>query len=87
MTAKEMFEELELKLVNKYDNAICYEYKHNERVKYKECIDFYLIGETISLYVIFSNGTYGSFNGIDTKLLQAINRQVEELGWNDENNK
>ena len=80
MTAKEMFEELGFieEQSPMYENCIWY--KTNDNYFNRE-IKFYKKDK-----LIYNNLIYGGFqmNGscpIYPKLLQAINKQVEELGW------
>ena len=73
MTAKEMFEELGFNYFE-YDNQIAYE---QEIRGYDD--DTYYVGITFDLKYKDIKDTYSE---IDMKLLKAINKQVEELGWN-----
>lgn len=78
-SAKEMFEELGYKLYE-HKTYMFYEKALKENPEYEndyEHIEFNFIDETI-------NKTYGDDNSVcDITLeeLQAINKQVEELGW------
>lgn len=81
MTAKEMFEELGYKkYLNKYDKQakkewgfqVYFRYKYRHTEVLFDCLD-----EDISVY----NTVFGKPTGISVALLQAINKQVEELGW------
>lgn len=72
MTAKEMFIDLNFK---QYSNERVIEYIDIFNTDFH--ITFYLIEKVIS-----GNQTYDYV--CDIKMLQAINKQVEELGWNNE---
>ena len=73
MTAKEMFEKMDYKLIKDDENVIVYEYIDNEDIyvcflkKFKQ---------------ITGLPTYDYFCDID--LLKAYNKQAEELGWLDD---
>ena len=69
MNAKEMFEKLGYELLEKYDDVITY-----YNVEYDRYIYFYSL-----TYVIEIGNEDKEFNYEE---LQAINKQVEELGWN-----
>lgn len=71
-TAKEMFEELGYKPFGKNSKYICYRNKAS-------FIEFDLDGKCI-----LTNKPSTTFNHITLKELQAINKQVEELGWLDD---
>ena len=81
MTAKEMFEELGYKEVNEWQNIIHYEQVVDNKLEQKYIIEFVLNHEFISVCSKFGKYRYGAFNGLDMKLLQAINQQCKELGW------
>lgn len=82
MSAKEMFEKLEYELV--YENEEVLRYRKNKWLD----VEFWKVyekisGEKIRKYIKVSNvKNMPYFISID--LLQAINKQVEELGWNNE---
>jgi len=82
MSAKEMFEKLGYELYE-HKTYMFYEKALKENPEYEndyEHIEFNFISETI-------NKTYGDDNSVcDITLeeLQAINKQIEELGWNNE---
>lgn len=82
MSAKDMFEKLGYNLY-KHNTYMFYEKALKENPEYEndyEHIEFNFISETI-------NKTYGDDNSvsdINLEELQAINKQVEELGWNNE---
>ena len=80
-SAKEMFEDLGYKEVDEWHNIIHYEQIVDEKLEQKHIIEFVLNHEFISMANKFGKFQYGAFNGIDIELLQAINKQVEELGW------
>lgn len=84
MTAKEMFEELGYKEVDEWNNIIHYEQIVDEKLEQKHIIEFVLNHEFISMASKFGKFRYGAFNGIDIQLLKAINKQVEELNWNND---
>ena len=71
-SANEMFEELGYEMEETYNQII---YKN-----YRQLLDFNKTSKNIS---IFMNGcsNYQGFQINDIKLLQAINKQVEELHW------
>ena len=73
MKAKEMFEKLGYKLFINADTEICYMSKEN-----KWFISFYLDEKVIQCS---ENDFYTTSIGITLEELQAINKQVEELGW------
>lgn len=70
MTAKELFEELGYEVDYKNDYSLRY---HNEENDYY--IYFYNYSKKIEV-----------LHDITLQELKAINKQVEELGWLDENN-
>lgn len=79
MTAKEMFERLEYH--QEEDNYyIRFKEINDKNVKYE--IVFCKENETIELMPKI-NGKDHYFTRVDMDLLQAINKQVEELGWYD----
>lgn len=82
MTAKEMFEELDFYEVDEYPNIITY-HKETFDMPYELLgIEFVLNHHCISVYRKVGNKfNYGAFNGIDKKLLKAVNKQIDELGW------
>lgn len=73
MKAKEMFEELGYELFIKSDNEICYMGK-----EHKWYISFYLDDKVVQCC---ENDFYNTSIGVSSEELQAINKQVEELGW------
>ena len=76
MKAKEMFKELGYKKINDKEDIIQYfNKKDNVRIRFFETA----YGNSIE---IEDDCYMATFIGI--KELQAINKQVEELGWNDE---
>jgi hypothetical protein len=83
MTAKEMFEKLGyVKYKNEYD-------KEAETIWGKDCV-FRYINKKLGFEILFDNidEDYCVYSdicpnvAIGIKLHQAINKQVEELGWN-----
>lgn len=72
MTAKEMFEKLGYEK-EEYVNQIFYK-------NHRQFLEFNKTSKNIN---IFMNGCFGhqGFQISDIELLQAINKQVEELGW------
>lgn len=73
MTAKEMFIDLNFRCVRNDDNYITYRDIENE--------DFYVYFDK-TLKVVNSFQTYDyNFN---FKMFKAINKQIEELGWDNE---
>ena len=87
MTAKEMFEGLEYEQMSGYTGLM---YKKESIVnlpfvgeKNKETwVHFVNNTVTVSKYLIFGGN---DSEEIDMPLLKAINKQIEELGWLDEN--
>lgn len=88
MSAKEMFKELGFVEVDGF-RGLMYRMDSIEK--------FEIIGAmSKSVFIHFVDGTVnvskslfmggGTDEPIDMKLLKAINKQVEELGWNNENN-
>lgn len=84
MTAKEMFEKLgyeditdsrykDLMIVYKNSGNVYYEISFMKDYKCFEINPYVIWGDTVLQHY---------FVRLDTKLLQAINKQVEELGWN-----
>lgn len=84
MSAKEMFEELGFK----------YEYHENKSINAEDTITYHkdnlhIQFNLISKCIIVQNDTSPMFYGvgiffINNKLHKAINKQVEELGWNND---
>lgn len=81
MSAREMFEELGYELV--YENYEVLRYRKDGKLD----VEFWKVYETetgkklkkyIHISDVYSRSYFASIN-----LLQAINKQVEELGWND----
>lgn len=82
MNAKEMFEKLGFKY-----NKNCYEYplKYDKKRKVESILEvdedsfsFYQVDKVITIW------KDGRGITLDFKELQAINKQIEELGWNNE---
>lgn len=75
MSAKEMFEKLGYKQVNNDINYLIYDLDGVFKLK------FYKPQQDIEIEVIED-----TYNTLDVEELQAINKQVEELGWLDVKN-
>lgn len=83
MSAKEMFEKLGYEYIEylEYCNSFCYKNKaHNLEGSWLE-ISFNLNIKTIDTYMCNHDSLTKFRCNIDMSLLQAINKQVEELGW------
>ncbi len=78
MSAKEMFESLGWKLYFKSSVMMTWEKKSRSK-KSSKYIQFYFYNKT---FCISSEGTF--LQPFTVEELQAINKQVEELGWNNE---
>ena len=76
MNAREMFEKLGYEEIFK-QNTITYK-------KQKGCYFYYICFKLNKKTVYKSKGTCGKevASSIDLEELQAINKQIEELGWN-----
>ncbi len=78
-TAKEMFEELGFKIVKTpYEKLICY---MTDDTYFNRKIEVWIDSK-----IIYNNLVYGDFEmkgscPLNKELLQAINKQAEELGW------
>lgn len=84
MKAKEMFEELGYEEKYEHTNIITYHKETLDGIYELLGIEFVLNHHFVSMYRKVGNKfNYGAFNGIDKKLLKAINKQIEELGWNE----
>ena len=78
MTAKEMFEKLGYELKQGVDFLLyVLESKENPDIQY------YIEFETDIKTIIIDTNHKNFVNDITLKELQAINKQVEELGWNE----
>ena len=75
-TAKEMFKELGYKLFKDNNYVIAF-FKDTNWIEFRKDI------EVVKCYSLI-NDYYIEINNIGIKELQAINKQVEELGWLDE---
>lgn len=73
MTAKDMFEKLGYKLMQNDVNYLIYNFEDAFEIR------FYKPQQQIE--ICYENLFYGTLN---LEELQAINKQVEELGWNDD---
>lgn len=78
MSAREMFEKLEYKQVENNANYISYKYELSNCSYIYSTIRFYLPQQVIEFYY-----NDDILNSIAVEELQAINKQVEELGWNE----
>lgn len=76
LTAREMFKKLGYDLYLNANDKICY-----VRIDHKYCIDFFLDDKVFQCY---ENDFYTTSCSITLEELQAINKQVEELGWNND---
>lgn len=84
MNAEQMFKELGYAKKNTgYSNIICYEKDASIRnLPHIIGTQFVLNDEHVSMYSVFGKeAEFGAFNYLDVKLLNAINKQCEELGW------
>lgn len=82
MSAKEMFEKLDYELV--FENKAVLRYRKNKKLD----VEFWKVyekvtGEKMRKYIKISS-VYDLPYFVSVDLLQAINKQVEELGWNNE---
>lgn len=78
-TAKEMFEELGyVKTDLLYGKSINYENK-----KYETAISFFDNDKGRMIHIYAIGNTYQDSGFIGIKELQAINKMVSELGWNE----
>ncbi len=87
MSAKEMFKELGFEY-QKGNNILNYHLEQNDSkgVQMRFGISFNLDYKSYHTYAYgwFENGEpYDSNLSIDAKIHKAINKQIEELGWND----
>ncbi len=81
MSAKEMFEELGFKLVN--NTPLLYQYDDGGYIRNIEFISIFKQVRLSEWETYNNNESQGEYS-IDMYLLQAINKQIEELGWNDD---
>lgn len=79
MTAKEMFEQLHYKIEKNNKNELIYRY---DEVLMEERIIQHIMFAKISKIIFSYREQFGEFCGIGMAELQAINKQVDELGWN-----
>lgn len=79
MSAKEMFEKLGYELKKETQYFLCYE----KATTYDgiDVITFIYESKHIQIYNIFPVDRHLSAKDITLEELQAINKQVEELGW------
>ncbi len=81
MSAKEMFEQLGYKLIRNCEFYLFYEKALKENAEYEN--DYLHISfEKQDKEVIKTYGDDNSPEAITMRELQAINKQIEELGWN-----
>ena len=85
MNAKEMFEKLGYKVLVNNKNTLEY-LKQTEDEKYTITFDkkYKFIGHYYEQYSKFNNMWTYELCDLTLEELQAINKQVEELGWLDE---
>lgn len=83
MSAKEMFERLGYTYQESYLNSNLSEIVYNSHSKFGSCLIFNLTSKTFKI-TRFDNEYKAGW--CDIYLLQAINKQVEELGWKVEDN-
>lgn len=86
MTAKEMFEEMGYIVTRNDDLFICYVHKTKGDKNYYYTIEFNLKAKQIKIYRYRSELLRQLFSkedmiGLYLDDLQAINKQIEELGW------
>lgn len=81
MIAKEMFEELGYDLDEENDKEILYKMKWEISSTYY--VSFDLKNKNIECYYFASDSPFTPAESfaVDLDLLQAINKQIEELGW------
>ena len=81
MSAREMFEELGYKFIRECEYYLFYEKALKEDAEYEN--DYLHISfEKLDKAFIKTYGDDNSPEIIDMQELKAINKQVEELGWN-----
>ena len=89
MSAREMFEKLGYKCLGGSDYIAIKYYKRVKQGEYYSTFDiditFYSTSKTVSVVAneCGKNKYKLGIMDIDMELLQAINKQVEELGWNE----
>lgn len=79
MTAKEMFEELGYEYNECYFEQELDEITYSKDGEYTPQIMFSLNHKVVKVY-----RQENKSSSFDMKLLKAINKQIEELGWNNE---
>ena len=79
MTTKEMFEELGYEYFED-DGFNCYKKEKREIIE----PDYISFDRLEKDFFVSNNSVISNGITINMQLLQAINKQVEELGWNDE---
>lgn len=77
MTAKDIFEFLGWKITTDEYDTLIYTYKTNEDLYLK--IRFNKLDKVFQIYY-----NHESMNVLNIDDLKAINKQIEELGWNNE---
>lgn len=82
MTAKEMFEKLGYKQVEKSENSVRYEGQPTMIGTYEFYIEIWKREELDDFLVRKATISKEYVSNIWGEELQAINKQVEELGWN-----
>lgn len=82
MTAKEMFEKLGYKQVKKSENSVRYEGQPTMMGAYEFYIEIWKREELDDFLVRKATISKEYVSNIWGEELQAINKQVEELGWN-----
>jgi len=78
MKAKEMFEKIDFKLVNKA--PLLYQFDDGGYIRNVEFINIFKQVRLSEWEAYNNNEAQGEYS-IDMDLLQAINKQIEELGW------
>ena len=81
-SAKEMFEELGYEIDEENEKEILYKKEWIEMgMETTYWVSFDLRFKLIDYFMVYENTNMSTSHSIDTDLLQAINKQVEELGW------
>lgn len=81
MSAKEMFEELGYTYKDSYFNYKLFEIAYNSHSRFGSCIIFDV---THKIFKISRFDDEYKTGWCDIRLLKAINKQIEELGWLDD---
>lgn len=82
MSAKDLFEKLDFKLVN--EAPLLYQFDDGGYIRNVEFINTFKQVRLSEWETYNNNEPQGEYS-LDMQLFKAINKQVEELGWNDEN--